>query len=102
MKDFNNININEIPKEFMDGAFIGHNKSIFFLVVTNGEVEYGFCTTPEQMKLTQIMINNNIAIYERDHGPINVIKVNKDKPIVSPIQFSSLGGDDELKDGDKI
>ena len=102
MIDPTKIDINKVPKEFCDGAFIGHNKALFFLVLTNADTEYGFCTTPEQMKLTQIMINTNMALWEKSYGvldPEKILKLNE--PIISPIQMDSLGGDKGgLKDGE--
>lgn len=91
MIDPKNININDVPKQFCDGAFMGHNKDVFFLLLTNGNEVFGFNTTPAQMKLIQQMININIALYEKAFGEIPAVVHNA--PIVSPIQMDSLGGD---------
>jgi len=80
--------LNSLTKRFCDGSIIGHNKAVFMLAVSTGEEKIdGYVILPEQMKLIQNMINENMALYEKEYGPItNLSKV--EQPIISPLQLN--------------
>lgn len=82
------ININLIPKEFVDGGACGHFKEGFSFVMMSGQASVGFFTTPTQFKKIAEMYINQVDEYEKKYGKIID---NAPKEIISPIQFLGIG-----------
>jgi hypothetical protein len=86
MIDPTKINMNQLPKKFIDGAIGAHGKEIFSFALTSGNNLDSFATTPQVMKSISIWINKQIENYEKQFG---VIDMNPPS-VVSPLQVSDL------------
>jgi hypothetical protein len=93
MIDPTKINMNQLPKKFIDGAIGAHGKEIFSFALTSGSNLDSFATTPQVMKSIAVWINGQVENYEKQYG---VIDMNPPK-VVSPLQASDLKkpGDDK-------
>ena len=83
MIDPKKINMNQLPKKFIDGAIGAYGKDFF-----------SFATTPQVMKSMAKWMNKQIENYEKQFGPIDMTPPS----VVSPIQASDLkkpGEDDK-------
>jgi hypothetical protein len=86
MVDPTKININSLPKKFIDGAIGAHGKEFFSFVLTSGNNLDSFATTPQVMKSIAIWMKQQVESYEKQFGAIDM---NPPK-VVSPIQASDL------------
>ena len=87
MIDPKKINLNELPKKFIDGAIGGYGKEIFSFALTSGSNLDSFATTPQVMKSISVWINRQVQNYEKQFGVIDMAPPK----IQSPIQRSDLG-----------
>lgn len=92
MIDPTKVNMNELPKKFIDGAIGAYGKEIFSFALTSGNNLDSFATTPQVMKSIAIWINGQVQNYEKTFGEIDMT-VPK---ISSPLQMADL-----KKPGDK-
>ena len=81
------INMNQLPKKFIDGAIGAHGKEIFSFALTSGNNLDSFATTPQVMKSIAIWINKQVENYEKQVGTIDMAPPR----VVSPLQVSDLG-----------
>lgn len=86
MIDPTKIDMNQLPKKFIDGAIGAHGKEIFSFAFTSGNNLDSFATTPQVMKSISIWINNQIENYEKQFGVIDITPPG----VVSPLQVSDL------------
>lgn len=86
MVDPTKVNMNQIPKKFIDGAIGAHGKEIFSFALTSGNNLDSFATTPQIMKSIAIWMNKQIENYEKQFGAIDMTPPK----IVSPLQISDL------------
>ncbi|OGI65496.1 hypothetical protein A3A95_03180 [Candidatus Nomurabacteria bacterium RIFCSPLOWO2_01_FULL_39_18] len=86
MVDPTKVNMNSLPKKFVDGAIGAHGKEIFSFALTSGNNLDSFATTPQVMKSISIWINKQIENYEKQFGTIDMTPPK----VVSPIQVSDL------------
>lgn len=92
MVDPTKVNMNELPKKFIDGAIGAHGKEIFSFALTSGNNLDSFATTPHVMKSIASWIQRQVEAYEKQYGVIDMTPAS----IVSPLQASDLKkGDDE-------
>lgn len=87
MIDPKKIDLNQLPKKFIDGAIGAHGKDIFSFILTSGNNLDSFATTPQIMKSIAIWINGQVQTYERQFGEIDMTPPK----IQSPIQIADLG-----------
>jgi len=93
MIDPSKVNLNQLPKKFIDGAIGAHGKDTFFFAVTSGNNLDSFATTPQIMKSIAQWINSQVESYEKKFGEIDM---NPPK-VESPIQMSDLKKSDDKK-----
>ncbi|MBI5139400.1 hypothetical protein HZA26_02205 [Candidatus Nomurabacteria bacterium] len=86
MVDPTKVNMNQIPKKFIDGAIGAHGKEIFSFALTSGNNLDSFATTPQVMKSIATWMNKQIENYEKQFGVIDMTPPK----IVSPLQVSDL------------
>ena len=86
MVDPTKVNMNQIPKKFIDGAIGAHGKEIFSFALTSGNNLDSFATTPQIMKSIATWMNKQIENYEKQFGVIDMTPPK----IVSPLQVSDL------------
>lgn len=86
MIDPTKVDMNQLPKKFVDGAIGGYGKEIFSFALTSGNNLDSFATTPQVMKSISIWINTQVENYEKQFGAINMTPPS----IQSPIQMSDL------------
>lgn len=93
MIDPTKINMNQLPKKFIDGAIGAHGKELFSFALTSGNNLDSFATTPQVMKSISVWMGKQVANYEKQFGEIDMTPPK----IVSPLQISDLGkpGEDE-------
>lgn len=93
MIDPTKVDMNQLPKKFIDGAIGAHGKEIFSFALTSGNNLDSFATTPQVMKSISIWIAGQIDNYEKQFGVIDMTPPS----IVSPLQVSDLdkGGKDQ-------
>lgn len=87
MIDPSKLNMNQLPKKFVDGAIGSHGKEGFSFVLTSGNDLHSFMTTPTTMKSIATWMNGQVEAYEKQFGVIDMTP----PPIVSPLQASDLG-----------
>jgi hypothetical protein len=87
MIDPTKINMNQLPKKFVDGAIGAHGKEIFSFALTSGNNLDSFATTPQVMKSIAVWINKQVENYEKQFGVIDMAPPS----VVSPLQVSDLG-----------
>ncbi len=92
MIDPTKIDINQLPKKFIDGAFGSHGKEGFSFVLTSGNELHSFVATPTIMKSIANWANDQVKKYEKTFTEIDMTPPQ----ITSPIQMADL-----KKPGDK-
>jgi len=65
MIDPKKINLNELPKKFVDGAIGGYAKDIFSFALTSGNNLDSYATTPQIMKSIAVWIDGQVQNYEK-------------------------------------
>jgi len=91
MIDPKKININSLPKKFIDGALGAYGKDFFTFAVTSGNNLDSFATTPQVMKSIAMWMGKQVANYEKQFGTIDMTP----PAVVSPLQVSDLKGPDK-------
>lgn len=93
MIDPTKIDINQLPKKFVDGAIGAYGREIFSFSMTSGNNLDSFATTPQIMKSIAIWMGKQVENYEKQFGVIDMTPPK----VISPIQASDLGkfGDDK-------
>ena len=91
MIDPTKVNMNQLPKKFIDGAISAFGKDFFGFALTSGNNLDAYATTPQKMKSIAVWMNKQIENYESQFG---VIDMNPPK-VVSPLQMSDLGKSEE-------
>jgi hypothetical protein len=86
MIDPTNIDFNQLPKKFCDGAIGAYGKEIFSFALTSGNNLDSFATTPQVMKSIAIWIGQQVEGYEKQFGNIDMTPPQ----IQSPIQMADL------------
>ncbi len=87
MIDPTKLDINKLPKRFIDGAIGAHGKEGFSFVLTSGTELHSFMTTPITMKSISEWMSKQVATYEKQFGTIDMTP----PAVVSPLQASDLG-----------
>ena len=88
MIDPQKVDINQLPKKFIDGAIGSYGKEGFSFVLTSGNEPHSFMTTPANMKSISEWLMKQVEAYEKQFGIIDM----SISDIPSPIQISDLGG----------
>jgi len=86
MVDPKKVDMNQIPKKFIDGAIGAYGKEIFSFSLTSGNNLDSFATTPQVMKSIAVWMDTQIKNYEKQFGVIDMTPPE----IVSPLQASDL------------
>lgn len=86
MIDPTKVDMNQLPKKFVDGAIGAFGKDIFSFALTSGNNLDSFATTPQVMKSILIWVNGQISNYEKQFGVIDMTPPS----VVSPLQISDL------------
>ncbi|OGI60228.1 hypothetical protein A2814_02755 [Candidatus Nomurabacteria bacterium RIFCSPHIGHO2_01_FULL_38_19] len=86
MIDPKKVNMNQLPKKFIDGAIGAHGKDVFSFALTSGNNLDSFATTPQIMKSISIWISGQVQNYEKTFGEIDMTPPK----ITSPIQMADL------------
>lgn len=86
MIDPKKIDINQLPKKFIDGAIGGYGRDVFSFALTSGNNLDSFATTPQIMKSIAIWMGKQVENYEKKHGVIDMTPPQ----ILSPLQVSDL------------
>jgi len=86
MIDPTKVDMNQLPKKFIDGAIGAHGRDVFSFALTSGNNLDSFATTPQVMKSIAIWINGQVQTYEKAFGEIDMTppKIN------SPLQMADL------------
>jgi len=92
MIDPTKIDINQLPKKFVDGAIGAHAKNVFYFAITSGNNLDSFAAVPQTMKSIATWINGQVKKYEETFGEIDMTPPK----ISSPLQMG-----DFKKSGDK-
>ena len=87
MIDPTKVDMNQLPKKFIDGAIGAYGKDFFSFALTSGNNLDSFATTPQVMKSIAEWIKKQVETYEKQFGVIDM----KPPDVVSPIQVSDLG-----------
>jgi hypothetical protein len=86
MIDPKNVDINQLPKKFCDGALGTYSKESFAFVMTSGNNLDTYATTPQIMKSIALWMSAQVETYEKQFG---VIDMNPPQ-IQNPIQMADL------------
>ena len=86
MIDPTKVNMNQLPKKFIEGAIGAYGKEIFSFALTSGSNLDSFATTPQIMKSIAVWIGKQVENYEKQFGVIDMTPPK----VVSPIQVSDL------------
>lgn len=86
MIDPTKIDLNQLPKKFVDGAIGANTKSIFYFVLTSGGGLDSFAAIPQTMKSIANWMSEQIKNYEKQFGEIDMTPPQ----ITSPIQMADL------------
>ena len=86
MIDATKVDMNQLPKKFIDGAIGAHGKDVFTFALTSGNTLDSFATTPQIMKSIAIWINEQVVNYEKQFGEIDMTPPQ----IQSPLQMADL------------
>ena len=86
MIDPKKVDMNQLPKKFIDGAIGAYGKEIFSFALTSGNNLDPFATTPQVMKSIASWINRQVENYEKQFGVIDMTPPS----VVSPLQVSDL------------
>lgn len=90
MIDPKQIDFNQLPKKFCDGAIGAFGKEIFSFALTSGNSLDSFATTPQIMKSIAVWATVQVKNYEEQFGEIDMTPPQ----IQSPIQIADLKKDD--------
>jgi hypothetical protein len=95
MIDPTKVDMNQLPKKFVDGAIGAYGKDFFSFSMSSGNNLDSFATTPQTMKSIAVWMNKQVENYEKQFGTIDMTPPK----VVSPIQASDLGksGDNKNK-----
>ncbi len=88
MIDPTNIDFNQLPKKFCDGAVGAYGKEAFSFALTSGNTLDSYATTPQLMKSIATWMNAQVENYEKQFGEIDMTPPQ----IQSPIQRADLSG----------
>ncbi|HRZ30385.1 MAG TPA: hypothetical protein P5274_01820 [Candidatus Paceibacterota bacterium] len=91
MVDPKQVDFNQLPKKFCDGALGAHGKDLFSFALTSGNSLDSFATTPQIMKSIALWLNGQIQSYEKQFGEIDMATLK----VQSPIQIADLKKSDE-------
>lgn len=80
------IDINQLPKKYIDGAIGSYGKEGFSFALTSGNNLDSFMTTPVTMKSVSDWLTKQVQGYEKQFGIIDMTPPS----IQSPIQMSDL------------
>ena len=86
MIDPKQIDLNQLPKKFCDGALGAYGKELFSFAFTSGNSLDSFVTTPQVMKSIAQWMNEQVQNYEKQFGNIDMTPPK----IQSPIQRADL------------
>ncbi len=86
MIDPKKVDMNQLPKKFVDGAIGAHGKDVFSFALTSGNNLDSFATTPQIMKSIATWINGQVQNYEKQFGEIDMTSPQ----IASPLQMADL------------
>jgi len=86
MIDPKKVDMNQLPKKFIDGAMGAYGKEVFSFALTSGNNLDSFATTPQVMKSIAKWINGQVEKYEKQFGDIDMTPPS----VQSPIQMSDL------------
>ena len=86
MIDPKKINMNELPKKFVDGAIGAYGREFFSFALTSGNTLDSYSSTPRIMKSIALWMMKQIENYEKQFGEIDM----SPPKVVSPIQASDL------------
>ena len=86
MIDATKVDMNQLPKKFIDGAIGAHAKGVFYFALTSGNNLDSFAVIPQTMKSIATWINAQVETYEKTFGEIDMTPPQ----IQSPIQMSDL------------
>ncbi len=86
MVDPTKVNINELPKKYIDGALGSYGKEGFSFALTSGNQLDSFMTTPITMKNISEWMARQVESYEKQFGVIDLTP----PAVVSPLQASDL------------
>jgi len=86
MIDPTKVDMNQLPKKFVDGAIGAHGRDVFSFALTSGNNLDSFATTPQVMKSIALWINGQVENYEKKFGVIDMTPPQ----IQSPIQKADL------------
>lgn len=87
MIDPKKVNLDSLPKKYIDGAIGAHNEDIFTFAFTSGNELTPFAATPRTMKSVSKWLEGQVVLYEKKHGEIDI----SPRQIASPIQPDDLG-----------
>ncbi|MBP6911575.1 MAG: hypothetical protein KBB88_00010 [Candidatus Pacebacteria bacterium] len=86
MVDPKNIDFNQLPKKFCDGALGAFNKDAIMFCITSGSSLEPYATTPQIAKNIAMFFSQQIDKYEEEFG-----KIDSTVPSIrSPLQASDL------------
>ncbi len=91
MIDPKKLDINQLPKKFVDGAIGSYGKEGFSFVLTSGNELHSFMTTPTTMKSISEWLVKQVEGYEKQFGVIDMTPPS----VVSPLQASDLGDQED-------
>ncbi|OHB05526.1 MAG: hypothetical protein A3A26_03555 [Candidatus Zambryskibacteria bacterium RIFCSPLOWO2_01_FULL_47_14] len=86
MIDPKKINMNELPKKFVDGAIGAYGREFFSFALTSGNTLDSYSSTPRIMKSIALWMMKQIENYEKQFGEIDM----SPPKVISPIQASDL------------
>ena len=86
MIDPKKINMNELPKKFVDGSFLTYGREFFSFALTSGNTLDSYSSTPRIMKSIALWMMKQIENYEKQFGEIDM----SPPKVISPIQASDL------------
>ena len=86
MIDPTKVDMNQLPKKFIDGALGGHGRDVFSFALTSGNNLDSFAATPQVMKSISNWVNGQVQNYEKTFGEIDMTPPQ----ITSPIQMADL------------
>ena len=93
MIDPKKINMNELPKKFVDGAIGAYGREFFSFALTSGNTLDSYSTTPRIMKSIATWMSKQVENYEKQFGVIDMTPPK----VLSPLQASDLDKPEEGK-----
>lgn len=86
MIDPTKVDMNQLPKKFVDGAIGAHTKGVFYFALTSGNNLDSFAAIPQTMKSIASWMNGQVQTYEKTFGEIDMTAPK----ISSPLQMADL------------